>query len=718
VSETLDAVIERITFQNAESGFCVLRVRTAKTVCTMVGHLPAAREGDSIRAVGDWREDKRYGLQFAAESIVPRRAEGRVQIEAFLGSGAIRGVGPSTATLMWTTFRENVFDVLDNHPERLRELPGIGPKRAEVIAESWRKGQSMRELLVLLAESGIGQARAARIHKLYGPDAVRLIRENPYRLAREIRGIGFGSADQLALKLGMARDAPERIRAGAIHALEQAALEGHCGVPVDDLLKRARDLLGVTDEAIGIAIAHEVADRRLIQTTMEGAEAVFLPRLYYAERDAAAVLRRLAKEKPPWPAINVAHALDWVEKQSGLRLAASQRAAIETVLQSRVAVITGGPGVGKTTLVNSILRILDEKDVDVALAAPTGRASRRLAESTGRAASTLHRLLEISPESGTFGRSRDEPLECDLLVVDEVSMVDVQLMAATVQALNEGAALLLVGDVDQLPAVGPGQVLSDVIRSGVIPVVRLTEIFRQAAESRIVINAHKINGGESPDLTNAEASDFFFTRASGEQLVQKIVKLVCERIPARFGFDPLRDVQVLAPMRRTIDALNSALQHALNRSASDPAAPRIERMGTTFRAGDKIMQTVNDYEKNVFNGDIGIVVSIDAEEGTAIADFDGREIELAEDDFDDLVLAYATTIHKSQGSEYPAVVIALTRQHSIMLQRNLLYTAVTRGSKLVVIVGEAEAIARAVAEKSIRRRWTKLREWLIGRVIK
>lgn len=712
MGETLDCVVERITFQNAESGFCVLRVRTTKTICTVVGHLPAASEGDAIRAVGAWRDDPRYGPQFVADSIVPRRAEGRVQIESFLGSGAIKGIGPSTATLMWQEFGEKVFDVLDNAPERLRTLPGIGAKRAAMIAESWRAQQSMRELLMLLAESGIGQARAARIHKQYGPDAARLIRENPYRLAREIRGVGFDSADKLAMKLGIARDAPERLRAGVRHALEQAALDGHCGLPAETLLRNAGELLGVPAEGIEAAIAHEVAERRLVSTTIEETAALFLPRLFRAERTVADVIRRLAGQPPPWSSIDVSRVLQSVEKETGLQLAASQRAAMETVLKSRVAVITGGPGVGKTTLVNSILRVLDEKDVEAALAAPTGRAARRLAESTGRDARTIHRLLEINPETSTFARSREEPLECDLLVLDEASMIDVQLMAAVAEALPTDAALLLVGDVDQLPAVGPGAVLGDIIASGAVPTVRLTEVFRQAGESQIITNAHKINGGGVPDLSNAEGSDFFFMKATEAQLAEKVVKIVCERIPARFGFDPLRDVQVLTPMRRTVDVLNSALQKALNPPATEPGAPRIERMGSAFHAGDKVMQTVNDYERDVFNGDIGVITEIDGEEGVAFADFDGRAIELIEDDFDDIVLSYATTIHKSQGSEYPAVVVALTRQHTIMLQRNLLYTAVTRGRKLVVIIGEEEAVKRAVAEKSVRRRWTRLREWL------
>lgn len=715
--EELEGVVERVTFHNRENGFCVLRIRTQKAVSTVVGYVPVIHEGERIAATGAWREDAKHGLQFAADSIEPRRAVGRAAIEAFLGSGAIRGVGPSTAALMWTHFKDQVFDVLDREPQRLRELPGIGPTRAKMIAESWRAQSSMRELMLLLAESGIGPERAARIQKQYGAQAVSIIRENPYRLVREVRGIGFTTADQLALKLGLPPDSPYRIRAGIRHALEEAALQGHCGLPSADLVAEAGRLLSVPPESVSGNVAFEIDEKRLVRGTIDGVEAVFTPRLFHAEKDIAKRLRQLAAGHPPWPRIDIPRALTWVERKTGLRLAASQRAAIETVLQSRVAVITGGPGVGKTTLVRSILQILGAKEVDVMLAAPTGRAARRLAESTGREAKTIHRLLEISPETGSFNRDEDDPLECDLLVIDEASMVDVPLMSAVTRALPTHAALLLVGDVDQLPAVGPGQVLADIIRSAAVPVVRLQEVFRQAAESRIIVNAHAINAGQPPDLgrQDAEGSDFFFVRAATERVADRIVQLVAERIPQRFGLDPMRDVQVLAPMRRSaagVEGLNAALQRQLNPRAAAPESPRIERMGTSFHLGDKVMQTVNDYDKDVFNGDIGVIRELDAEEGTAVIDFDGREVAFEEDDFDDLVLSYATTIHKSQGSEYPAVVIALTRQHAIMLQRNLLYTAVTRGRKLVVIVGEEEAVRRAVAEKSLKKRWTKLREWL------
>lgn len=712
--EQLEGVVERVTFHNPENGFCVLRVRAKKTVSTVVGYLPLIHEGERIVASGAWREDAKHGLQFAADSIEARQAVGRAAVEAFLGSGAIRGIGPSTAALMWTHFKERVFDVLDNDPQRLRQLPGIGPKRIQLISESWQAQRSMRELLLLLAESGIGPERAARIQKQYGADAVRVIRENPYRLVREVRGIGFTTADRLALKLGLPADSPDRIRTGIRHALDEAALQGHCGLPLEELTAETARLLSVPPALVTEALAHELEQKHLVRNTIEGIDAIFLPRLFFAERDIADRLRQLASGNPPWPTIDVPRALAWVERKTKLRLAASQRAAIETVIRSKVTVITGGPGVGKTTLVNSVLKILGAKEIDVALAAPTGRAARRLAESTGREAKTIHRLLEIDPESFSFRRNEDEPLECDLLVVDEASMVDVPLMSAITRAVTADAALLLVGDVDQLPAVGPGQVLGDIIRSAAVPTVRLTEVFRQAAESRIIVNAHAINAGHPPDLgrQDAEGSDFFFVATKPERVAERIVRLVAERIPQRFGFDAMRDVQVLAPMRRTVDALNAALQRTLNPLAAAPESPRIERMGTSFHAGDKVMQTINDYDKDVFNGDIGVIRELDAESETAIIDFDGREVAYEADDFDDLVLSYATTIHKSQGSEYPAVVIALTRQHAIMLQRNLLYTAVTRGRKLVVIVGEEEAVRRAVAERNVKKRWTKLGEWL------
>ncbi len=720
VPKQMDGVVERVTYHNDADGFSVLRFRPRDgkgAVVTVVGHLGLIAEGERLLAEGDWREDRQHGRQFVATLLKPLPMEGRAQIETFLASGAVKGVGASTARQMLQHFGDNVLEILDEKPERLRELPGIGKKRAQIIGESWAAQRSSRELMIFLADSGIGVARAARIRKQFGADAVRIIKQNPYRLVREIRGIGFATADALALKLGLSRDALERIRAGLSHALFEASAQGHCGLPADDLVDSCAKLLGIGTERISEAITLELEAKRLVRDALGTREAVFLPRLYHAERDIGRTLQRLAKGKPPWPAVDLEKALGWVERKTNVRLAPSQRAAVELMLRSKVCVIPGGPGVGKTPIVNSNVRIVAAKNADILLAAPTGRAARRLGESTGRDSKTIHRLLEVRSEDGGFARDASNPLECDLLIVDEASMIDVNLMSAMVEALPAGAALLLVGDVDQLPAVGPGQVLADVIRSGVIPVVRLTEVFRQEAESRIVVSAHEINEGRMPDLSRRDGDFFFVKTADAALAADRIVELVAERIPNRFGFDALREVQVLSPMRRSaagVEALNAALQKRLNPQAAQPGSPGIERLGTTFHAGDKVMQTVNNYERDVFNGDIGVIVRIDPETAKTTVDVDGREIVYEEDELDDLVLAYATTIHKSQGSEYPAVVVALTTQHAIMLQRNLVYTAVTRGKKLVVIVGQQSALRQAVTTTSTRRRWTKLREWLAG----
>jgi exodeoxyribonuclease V alpha subunit len=719
VQEEIRGTIERVTFHSEENGFTVLRVRPkgTGTIVTVVGRLSAPAEGEGIVATGAWQDDRTHGRQFRAEAISLVRASGRVQVETFLGSGAIRGVGPSTAKLMYAHFGEKVFEILDTEPHRLRELSGIGPRRVQMIAESWQKQRSLRELMELLAESGIGLERAGRIQKHFGNDAVRVIRENPYRLAREIRGIGFATADALALKLGLPRESIERIRAGVVHALNEASARGHCGLPSDELVAMAGRLLAIDPALIGEGIRLELGAGRLRAGTLDGRDAVFLPRLHEAEATIASGLLRRVANAPPWSSIDPERALAWVEKQTGLSLAPSQRNAVAVVLGSAVSVITGGPGVGKTTIVRSIVRIVEMKQMRVVLAAPTGRAAKRLAESSGKEAKTIHRLLEINAETGDFARDESNPLECDLVVVDEASMIDAPLMASLVRALPPAAALLIVGDVDQLPSVGPGQILADVISSGAVPVVRLVEVFRQAAASRIVTSAHDINEGRIPPLRPPPGgeTDFFFVRTSDpELLAARVVDLVSARIPARFGFDPLRDIQVLSPMKRSltgVEELNRRLQLALNPRAREKSNG-IERFGITWFEGDRVMQTVNDYERDVFNGDLGVIASIDREEECVTVRFEEREVEYGYDDLDDLLLAYATTIHKSQGSEYPAVVVVLTRQHSIMLERNLLYTAVTRGKKLVVLAGEEAAVRQAVSTTTARKRWTRLKEWL------
>ncbi len=599
-------------------------------------------------------------------------------------------------------------------PGRLREVEGIGPKRAERIAAGWAEQKAVREIMLFLHAHGVGTSRAVRIYKTYGSEAVAIISENPYRLARDIRGIGFKTADQIAAKVGIAKDAMVRVRAGVSYALAEAMDEGHCGLPEDDLLRTGAELLEVSADRLTAALALELQDGAVVADTVGDRRCVFLAGLYRAEQDIAGHLRTLAAGTPPWPTIDVDKAIPWLEAKGGITLAESQREALRLAVSSKALVITGGPGVGKTTLVNSILKALVAKSVSVALCAPTGRAAKRLTETTGVEAKTIHRLLETDPKNGGFKRDEQNPLACDLLVVDETSMVDVLLMKALMRALPARAALLLVGDVDQLPSVGPGQVLGDIIGSGAVPVVRLTEVFRQAATSRVIVNAHRINQGLMPeaDRSPAARSDFYVIEAADPEIAAaKIVAVVRDRIPKAFGLDPIRDVQVLCPMNRGgvgARSLNIELQKVLN----PPGEIRVERFGSTYGPGDKVMQIENDYDKEVYNGDLGIVARIDMEAGDLVATFDGREVVYGFGELDELVLAYATTIHKAQGSEYPAVVIPVMTQHYTMLARNLLYTGVTRGKKLVVLVGQRKAIAIAVRNGGQRRRWSKLQEWL------
>ncbi|HEX8375910.1 MAG TPA: AAA family ATPase, partial [Geminicoccaceae bacterium] len=513
-----------------------------------------------------------------------------------------RGIGPVNARKLVAAFGEAVFELIEQQPDRLREVTGIGPKRAARIVAGWAEQKVIREIMLFLHSNGVGTSRAVRIYKTYGAEAVRLVSENPYRLARDIRGIGFRTADQIAAKLGIAPTAMIRVRAGISFALAEAMEQGHCGLPEAELVDLAQSLLEIPGELVRTALGLELEAGDVVADTLEGQRCVFLAGLYRAEREIAERLRHLAVGAPPWPAIDAERAIPWVEGKTGLTLAESQRAAVRLALAAKVLVITGGPGVGKTTLVNSILKIVAAKGPEIALCAPTGRAAKRLAESTGREATTIHRLLEADPKEGGFKRTDLQPLDCDLLVVDETSMVDVPLMRALLKALPASAALLLVGDVDQLPSVGPGQVLTDIISSGAVPVVRLTEVFRQAAGSRIVTNAHLINRGKMPDLKPQEGSDFYFVEAADPETgLEKLLAMVRDRIPRRFGLDPVRDVQVLCPMNRGglgARSLNIELQKALN----PPGEVRVERFGWTFCPGDKVMQVANDHPREVYNG--------------------------------------------------------------------------------------------------------------------
>jgi exodeoxyribonuclease V alpha subunit len=756
-TEVLAGSIERVTFHSAESGFCVLRIKARghRELVTVVGHAAEISAGEWVTVSGQWVNSREHGQQFKASFLrasAPTTAEG---IEKYLGSGMIRGIGPVYASKLVAAFGAEVFELIEQAPERLREVPGIGKVRAGRIAQAWADQKVVREIMVFLHSHGVGTARAVRIFKTYGNDAVQVMAENPYRLARDIRGIGFRTADAIAARLGIEATAMIRLRAGINYALLEASGEGHCGLPTAELLKLAGELLAVERPAappaaaagisgsrvalesgvIQTALDLELSEGSVVADTLTGEPAIFLANLYRDERRIAEALQQLVQGAAPWGTIDAARAIAWVEQRLGLELAASQKAAVQQALASKVLVITGGPGVGKTTLINAILRILAAKKLRIQLCAPTGRAAKRMAETTGLEAKTIHRLLEFDPAAYGFRRGAELPLDCDLLVVDETSMVDVPLMASLLAAIAPEAALLLVGDVDQLPSVGPGQVLSDVIGSGAVPVARLTEVFRQAASSRIITTAHAINAGKIPDLRppadrggngtgTGASSDFYFLPAeTPEQAVNLILKLVGERIPARFGFDPIGQVQVLCPMARGgcgSRSLNIELQKLLN---PDPVE-QVERFGWRFAPGDKVMQIANDYEKEVFNGDVGTIDSIDAdnselsvlfptsEAGGQGAAAGSRVVIYGWGELDHLVPAYACTIHKSQGSEYPAVVIPLLTQHYAMLQRNLVYTGLTRGKQLVVLVGQKKALAMAVKNHLGRRRYTKLAEWL------
>jgi exodeoxyribonuclease V alpha subunit len=725
MKEQLSGTIERVTFHNPENGFAVLRVqaRGQRGPVTVVGHLPSAIAGEYVEATGGWVQERDHGLQFRADELrttPPHTVEG---IARYLGSGLIKGIGPHFARKIVAVFGERTLAVIDDSPSFLSEVKGIGPRRIQRIRESWREQKVVRAIMVFLQSHGVGTARAVRIYKTYGEQAIELVQANPYRLATDIWGIGFQSADELAERLGVDRGSPLRARAALRYVLQELSSEGHCGFPEEGVLERTAALTGIDREVIVAAVEHQRSEGELVRETWRTEEAaaapdapwLYLKPLFLAELGVARSLRALTEGGHPLPAIDTDVALGWVEKKMGLALAQMQRDAIRQATTSKVLVVTGGPGVGKTTIVRGILEIFAAKGLRCALCAPTGRAARRLAETTGREARTIHRLLEFDPALGGFKRDREHHLDLDLLIVDEASMVDIVLMNQLLRAVPPWACLVLVGDVDQLPSVGPGTVLADIIASGAVPVVRLTEIFRQAQQSRIVQAAHQVNHGALPESGPADRlSDFYFVEAdTPEAVLERIITLVRERIPARFGLDPFRDIQVLTPMNRSdlgARHLNARLQEVLNPPHSERGKEtEVQRFGWTFRVGDKVLQTVNNYQKEVFNGDIGRISALDLMDQELTVDYEGRPVVYDFGELDELALAFSLTIHKAQGAEYPAVVVPLHTQHFVMLQRNLLYTAITRGKRLVVLVGQRKALALAVQRQDSARRYTALR---------
>lgn len=711
--ESLSGLIERVTFSNEETGFAVLqvKVRGHRELVTVVGPIAAPNPGEWLTAEGRWVQDRQFGRQFRADllqSVPPTTREG---IERYLGSGMVRGIGPVYARKLVERFGAKIFEIIEQESARLEQVEGIGPERRRRIKAAWEEQKVVREIMVFLHSHGVSTSRAARIYKCYGEKAIAKVRADPYGLARDIPGIGFKTADQIAQRVGIPHDSVMRAAAGLSHVLYEATNRGHCALPPGVLREEAARLLDAPPAVLDSALERALASGELVLDQSVGEPLVFLPSLRRAEEDIAARIRRLAALPPSFPAVDFEKALAWWEQKAGKVLAPSQRAALREALRHRLLVLTGGPGVGKTTLLNAILAVLRAKNVSCLLCAPTGRAAKRLAEATGLEARTIHRLLEVEPGRGGFLRNETRPLAGELLVVDEASMLDLPLAQNLLRALPAEGSLLLSGDVDQLPSVGPGTFLRDVIASGVAPVVRLVEVFRQAARSRIITNSHRINQGLMPELPEGKTdSDFYFIeRETPGRIVETIIDLLRHRIPARFQLDPLRDLQVLTPMNRgALGAaeLNLRLARELNPGGADD--PVVEKFGWRFRAGDKVIQTENDYDKNVFNGDIGRVLRVDPAEREVVVTFDGREARYDFGELDELALAYAITIHKSQGSEFPGVIIPVAAQHYVMLRRNLFYTAITRGRRLVVLVGQGKALAMAVRNHQGEERYSGL----------
>ncbi len=715
--ETLTGLIERVTYHNPENGFAVLKVQVKgrPDLVTVVGSTTSVSAGEHLEATGRWVVDREHGPQFKADELKtthPASAEG---IEKYLASGAIRSIGPKLSAKIVGIYQERTLEIFETAPENLLHIKGIGQARLKRIRQSWQEQKGVRKIMLFMTEHGITSGRAVRIYRTYGQEAVAKIKENPYRLADDIRGIGFKTADELAAKLGIDRNSPYRARAAVQYTLQELAGQGHVGHPEPGVVEHTTKLVEIDQKIVEDAVQAAVGDNSVVRDTVAGEPWLYLAGLYRAEVGLAHSVHRIASATPhPLPSIDMEKALSWVEKRLDIHLAVSQHEAIRQACQQKLLVITGGPGVGKTTLVRSILEIFSAKKLTCVLAAPTGRAAKRLAETAERTAKTIHRLLEFDPATGDFKRNQQNPLKGDLFVVDETSMVDVVLGHQFLRAVPAKACVILVGDVDQLPSVGPGSVLADLISSGVVPVVRLTEIFRQAAESQIVTAAGAINAGRTPNLaTPAGLGDFYFIEAQEPESIQDvIVRLVKERIPQRFGFDPKTDIQVLTPMNRSLLGarnLNQVLQGALN---PGDGGPEVERFGWTFRIGDRVIQTENDYDKDVFNGDLGLIEKINRIEQELVVNFEGRQVEYDFGDLDELALAYVLSIHKSQGSEFPCVVIPVHTQHYMMLQRNLLYTAVTRGKKLVVLVGTKKALGMAVQRQDTAQRYAALRKRL------
>ncbi|MBT3191394.1 MAG: ATP-dependent RecD-like DNA helicase [Verrucomicrobia bacterium] len=704
----LNGTVESIVYRNDENGYTVCRIKLddQDQTATLVGNCSAMWEGENVKADGEWIRNKQFGYQFSAENITciaPTSAKG---IERYLASGMIRGIGKEIAGRLVRHFGDQTLRVIEKESSRLEEVEGIGHVRRKRIKESWNEQRGVRDIMIFLQGHGIGTAQSARIYRAYGQEAIALIRSNPYRLCTDVWGIGFKTADSVAMSLGIPPQSEIRARAGITHILQTLTDDGHCFCTDAELLLHGEALLEIPVETLTAGLDHELNTKRLTREENR----IYLTEIYRAEVAVANQLHNLMDTGHNFRPIVADKALPWAAKRVKIDFAPSQTEALSTSLTEKVSVITGGPGVGKTTIIHALVEVFKARKLTVCLAAPTGRAAKRMQEATHHEAKTMHRLLKFQPRTGSFEFDAENPLPAHVVILDEVSMIDIRLMRDLLVALPPTAHLVLVGDIDQLPSVGPGNVLRDIINSGAIPCTALTTIFRQQRGGDIIENAHRVNRGEFIEpAASGDLSDFYFIEAeTPDEVISSMLHLISDRIPKRFGFNPMSEIQVLTPMRRNqlgAENLNAVLQQALN-----PSGHHIERFGRHYRKGDRVMQIRNNYDKEVYNGDIGHISFVVDEANELTVDFDGRHVKYEFSELDELIHAYACSIHKSQGSEYPAVVILITTQHFKLLQRNLLYTAITRGKKLVCIVGSQKAIGMAIRNNEIQQRRTSLRE--------
>lgn len=707
--EYLSGIVERITYNNEENGFSVIKIKSRgyAELVTVVGNLAAVNVGAAIRLKGDWRHDSKYGKQFSVvdyRETVPATIAG---IEKYLGSGMIKGIGPVYAKRIVARFKENTLKIIEEQPDSLIDVEGIGQRRVDIIKRAWQEQKEIKNVMLFLQSNGVSTAYAVKIYKAYGNESINIVKTNPYRLADDIWGIGFKTADKIARQLGFNSNSFERCRSGLLYVLNELSNDGHCYALRDQLFEAAGSILELDRPLI-----EGTLDRMLEEKLVIGDEgnAVYLPAFYYSELGAAKRVRKILAEESKYKAAGIDEHLKNIQEEHNIQYDDIQIEAVKTAAGSKLMVLTGGPGTGKTTTTLAIIKVFQKLNARVLLAAPTGRAAKRMSETTGLEAKTIHRLLEYKPPEG-YKKNEESPLDCDVLIIDETSMVDIMLFYNLLKAVSNETVLILVGDVDQLPSVGAGNVLKDIIESETVNVVRLTRIFRQAQGSAIVTNAHRINRGGTPNLKGGKSSDFFFIEEEEPQkVVATITELCSKRLPNYYKVDPVNDIQVLCPMQKGETGafnLNIILQEALN-----PAEVSIKYGGTVYRLNDKVMQIKNNYDKNVFNGDIGSITGIDTEDRMLTICFDGVNVEYDATELDEVVLAYATTVHKSQGSEYKIVVAPVTMQHYMMLQRNLLYTCVTRAKKVLVLVGSKKAIGISVSNNRMQKRNTMLVERL------